>query len=322
MKSIEIKIGKYSLENEIGSGGFGIVYKGTDTTTNKLVALKIEGKNALKPSKVKNEYDIYSTLSRGRGFPKIHDIIETTDHSMMVMEYLGPSLGHLFAVCKKRFSLKSVLMIFDQLISRLEYVHSKGYVYRDIKPGNFVLPNDIGEGKVYMIDFGLAKKYINDENYHIPYEKQNFAGTAQFAPLNAHLNKTQSRRDDLESLGYMMIYFLRGTLPWNHIQSLSKKERKKIIGNIKLTIEIDELCTNCPREFQEYFKYVKSLGFTEKPNYKSLRQLFRKLSKKINIKYDFDYCWINNLQNRPFVFPEKPPRIEFIATKHLVNKKC
>ena len=184
----------------------------------------------------------------------------------MIFELLGPSLEELFKYCKNRFSLKTTIMIAIQALARIKTVQENHLIHRDIKPDNFLIGMEKAH-RIYMIDFGLTKRFRDPKSgQHIPWkEGKNLTGTARYASLNTHMGYEQSRRDDLESLAYVLIYFLQGMLPWQGLPAKNKKEKYKKIKDKKSAIEIDELCESLPRCFSRYLNYCRCLKFEDKP---------------------------------------------------------
>lgn len=233
-------------------------------------------------------------LEGGVGIPRVfHYAQEKDTYNALVMELLGPSLEDLFNFCSRRFTMKTVLMLADQMISRVEYVHNKNFIHRDIKPDNFLMGNGKSCNKVYFIDFGLAKKYRDNRTHqHIPYrEDKNLTGTARYASINAHLGREQSRRDDLESLGYVLMYFNRTSLPWQGLKAVTKKQKYEKISEKKVSTPVEVLCRGFPAEFAMYLNYCRNLQFTDTPDYMYLRQLFRILFRTLNYQYDYVFDW-------------------------------
>ncbi|KAK3348675.1 casein kinase I isoform delta [Lasiosphaeria hispida] len=288
MKDILIN-GRYRVDRKIGEGGFGLVYSGTDLQLDEEVAIKLtnvrDGRDALE-----GEAETYKALAGGVGIPHVRWFGDECDFYVLVEDLLGPSLEDLFNYCNRKFSLKTTLLIADQLISRFEFIHSKGFLHRDIKPENFL----IGVGKqgniLYTVDFGLAKEFSDAERFR-DFEGRPFGGTSRYASINNHNGREQSFRDDLESVGYMLCYFARGSLPWQGLKAPTYKERNEQIKEKKLSLSGKDLCGDLPGEFATYIDYTRSLGFDDRPDYSYLRKLFRHLFKSKGFKYDNVFDW-------------------------------
>lgn len=285
---------KYVVLDKIGSGAFGDIFSGYNVLTDGHVAIKVENRRSPHPQ-LDYEAKVYKCLEGTPGIPRMHyfGVVEG-EYSAMVMDLMGPSLEDLFNYCERKLSLKTVLMLADQMLQRVEYVHYKHFLHRDIKPDNFVVGAGEHARHVYLIDFGLAKRYRDPRTlFHIPYcEKKSLTGTARYASLNTHLGIAQSRRDDLESLGYVFLYFLRGSLPWQGVRAANKEEKHAKILHKKRTTTIEALCRSFPLEFQLYFNYVRSLQFDERPDYSYLRKLFRNAFVRENYRSDDMYDWV------------------------------
>ena len=244
--------------------------------------------------------DKQTTTTNGKysevpGFPKIfafrvrQPLWNKMQYHILVMENLGPDLHELFYRHKKHFSTKTILMLASQFLERIEFLHEEGYIHRDIKPANFLM--GIGKNKhvVYLADFGFAKK--NKEIYN---EKAGIEGTPNYASLNTHLGISQSRRDDLESLGYVLMKFLSGSLPWDK-RTKDKKilDDWEMIGVMKKQTSVEDMCKGCHKEFHMYLHYCRGLRFDEKPDYDYLNKLFKDLFYRLGYhKYDWRFDWI------------------------------
>nr|XP_027189531.1 casein kinase 1-like protein 10 isoform X2 [Cicer arietinum] len=284
--------GKFKLGRKIGGGSFGELYLGVNVQTGEEVAVKLEPVKTKHPQ-LHYESKLYMLLQGGTGIPHLKWFGVEGDYNAMAIDLLGPSLEDLFNYCNRKFSLKTVLMLADQLLNRVEYMHSRGFLHRDIKPDNFLMGLGRKANQVYVIDYGLAKKYRDLHTHkHIPYrENKNLTGTARYASVNTHLGVEQSRRDDLESLGYVLMYFLRGSLPWQGLRAGTKKQKYDKISEKKMLTPIEVLCKSHPLEFTSYFHYCRSLRFEDKPDYSYLKKLFRDLFIREGYQFDYVFDW-------------------------------
>jgi len=307
---MELRVGKkYRLGRKIGSGSFGDIYLGTNMTTGEEVAIKLESVKTKHPQLL-YESKIYRILHGGLGIPNVRWYGIEGDYNVMVLDLLGPSLEDLFNYCGRRFQLKTVLMLADQLLSRLEYVHTKSFIHRDVKPDNFLIGLGKRQSVIHIIDFGLAKKYRDPRSHqHIPYrENKNLTGTARYASINTHIGIEQSRRDDLESLGYVLMYFIRGSLPWQGLKANTKKQKYERIMDRKMSTSTEQLCKGYATEFRSYFEYCRSLRFEDRPDYAYLKRLFKELFYRKGFQYDnmFDWTVLNLQQERARAPPDRP----------------
>ncbi|KAL9630645.1 MAG: hypothetical protein Q9164_006315 [Protoblastenia rupestris] len=302
--------GKYQLQRRIGGGGFGTVYigntyakwlkrvnethhfRGTKIDTGEEVAIKLEHVS-IDPSFLELEVDIYRSLSGGAGIPRVYDYLFECEYNAMVFDLLGPSLEDLFNFCGRQFSLKTVLMLADQLLHRLEHIHSKDVIHRDIKPENFLMGTGKYGNQVYVTDLGLATERRNVQTEADPTRapKRHLIGTARFASINGHLGILQHRCDDLESLGYIFLYFLRGSLPWQGLKASDQTQKDELILEMKKTIGTEDLCGDLPKEFRTYFDYIRSLNFDKTPAYTYLRKIFRNLFARNRFDHDHVFDW-------------------------------
>ena len=280
------------VNRQLGKGGFGQIYLGRNIKENIPIAIKVEENG--NRSHLYMEYEILKSIQGPDGIPHVYKFRQGHKHNYLIMELLGKSIDKLFSECKKNFSNKTIFQIGYQMIQRIEYVHSKGYIHRDIKPGNFVIGKGPNSKKLYLIDFGLSKKYIDKiTNKHIPYkEGKGLTGTARYVSLFTHYGIEQSRRDDIEGIAYNLIYLVKGKLPWQGVKTKNKKEKHKKIMESKLQISPEKLCEGLSGEFVSLLKCARELEFEEKPDYKRFKLMFKNRITMnggiLNWEYDWD----------------------------------
>lgn len=285
----------YRVGKRIGEGSFGIIYEGTNLLNNQQVAIKFEPRKSDAPQ-LRDEYRAYKILAGTPGIPTAYYFGQEGLHNILVIDLLGPSLEDMFDMCGRKFSIKTVSMLAKFMLTRVQSIHDHNLIYRDIKPDNFLIgkPGTKTANNVFLVDFGMAKQYRDPKTkQHIPYrERKSLSGTARYMSINTHLGREQSRRDDLEALGHVFMYFLRGSLPWQGLKAATNKQKYEKIGDKKQSTVIKDLCDGFPEEFGIYLQYVRKLGFEETPDYDFLRELFTKALKTSGETEDGVYDWM------------------------------
>lgn len=322
----------YRVGKKIGEGSFGVIFEGTNLLNNTQVAIKFEPRKSDAPQ-LRDEYRTYKILvgcrefppSAGQqakcaqgaasangnvaGIPNVYYFGQEGLHNILVIDLLGPSLEDLFDHCGRRFSTKTVVMVAKQMLSRVQTIHEKNLIYRDIKPDNFLIgrPNTKAQNVIHVVDFGMAKQYRDPKTkQHIPYrERKSLSGTARYMSINTHLGREQSRRDDLEALGHVFMYFLRGGLPWQGLKAATNKQKYEKIGEKKQTTALKDLCDGFPDEFNKYLSYVRNLGFEDTPDYDYLRDLFTKALQNTGEVEDGEYDWMKLNNGKGWDVPQQ-----------------
>ena len=293
----ELLFKKYKPIKLIGKGTFSNVYLAINLKTSNYVAIKAEKKNNNGVELLESEaYLLYSL--RGFGIPEVLSYGRTKTHNILVLPLLGKSLLDMFIYKNKNINIDDICLLAIQILERIEWIHSNNIVYRDIKPENFLFGKKDPE-VLYLIDFGLCRKYKSSTTgKHIkPKNLGKFTGTSRYASLYAMAGNEQSRRDDIESIGYMIIFLMKKRLPWQGIKGNSYKECYHKLYIMKKYIEIEELCKGLPGEIVDYMNNARSLKFEEEPNYQYLKDLFNNILKKH--KFNFDrkiFSWVDKIE--------------------------
>ena len=317
LKSILFK--KYLVIKKIDEGSFGSIYLSQNIQTKEKVAIKIENRKTENPLLEREAYILF--YLRGPGLPEIKTFGKTKDLFILIQNLLGPSLANLLDKHSIVFTIKDICMLSIQMIERLEYIHLKNYIHRDIKPHNFLMGIDDPD-ILYLIDFGLSKKYRSKKGKHIKFSiNNNITGTPRYCSINGLRGAEQSRRDDLESLFYVIIYFFRGNLPWQNLKIKSRQERFNRINYLKKNISYKILCKNLPQELYNFGTYIKRLKFEEDPDYNFLRNCFDSILKKINEKNDNKFSWLTNFKSYSNNKKQKDNQPNIVRRKNSSHKR-
>ena len=295
---MDLIAGRFRLQVRLNSGSFGEVYQGLNEVTGTSVAVKIETQT--RAPQLLHEARILRAMEGKVGLPTVMWYGKEQGRVVMVMTLLGKSLEMIVREMKeKKMNLELVLRLVMQMLARVETTHLNSYIHRDIKPDNFVIGRPPFQNRVYLIDFGLAKRYREDRTrQHIQYsEGKRMAGTTRYASLNCHRGVEQSRRDDLESLVYSLIYLLNGSLPWQVLLPANTTDKHQKVAALKTNLPIHQICKGCPPQVGQLLAYCRGLAFEENPDYEFIRFLLREMSVKSEVSLE-----------GPLVFPKQIQR--------------
>ena len=286
----------YPLEKQIGKGSFGFVYQGKHRQTGEYFACKAEKKtSASSKERLRAEYNLYKVFRKNRleCVPRVDKYLVTEEWNLMMMQLLGKSLDVIFVDGGNQLDLGTVMTIGLNMINGLEEIHRCGVIHRDIKPNNFMFGRveENEDAHLYIVDFGLSKFWRDPRtSKHIGYKHgRSMIGTARYASINIHMGIEPSRRDDLESMGYVLVYLAKGRLPW---QGLQKKRKGGTIDEIKdkkMSTATEDLCAGLPGCFKELIDYSKALKFEEEPDYDRMRSMIKRSARDDDI--DLILAW-------------------------------
>jgi len=283
---------QYEFREKIASGGYAFVYSGYDNENNREIAIKVPNTERVKAiDALKKERKFLEQLHEG-GAPVPEPIWfgPCGDRPVLVMELLGDCLGEVRKLCGRQFSLPTILRLAVELIDASEKVHDCGILHRDCKLKNYLLgPGN--RGRIRLVDFGLSDMWSKN-GHHVPFvQKLPPFGTMRYAPLAVHLGNEQGRKDDLEALGYMLIYLARGKLPWQSLWHEDKKVIWRDVGRMKEEVRLEDLCNDLCPCFEHFMGRLREMEFAEKPNYDELKQMFLDTMEELKIDPDTPFDW-------------------------------
>lgn len=294
---------KYKICKHIGSGAFGVLYEGRDISNGQKVAIKAINKKKVQNISIDREVKIYRKYLNNNekicGIPVLYWFgTDSTLGEIMVMDLLGPDLEKVFRFCNRKFSLKTTIMLAIQMLERLESLHNLHVIHRDLKPENFLLGVGPESKRVFLIDFGLSKPYIDRKTgLHIEFRSDaGMTGTARYCSVRTNTGWEQSRRDDLESLAYILSYFYIGSLPWQGLK-VKNTQKTRAILYVKQSTSADKLFEGMPLIFEEYLLYCQKLEFQEKPDYQLWINRFRQTFDELDYEWDDKYDWTLDYQS-------------------------
>ena len=290
------------------------IYTGIKKDSKEKVVFKLKNIDSYYSHYLNKEYLIYKELEGIKRIPKVYAVGQQGNYNVLITELLGQSLKMLMKYVGEKFSLATTLKIGIQVLDIIKKIHKKGVVLRYLKPGNIVI--GIGENKdyIYLIDFEIAKKYIKNGE-HIHYREEiDIKGNRDYISINTHNGIEISRRDDIESLGYNLIFFMNGKLPWSNESDSDSILEKKI------NTSLDELCKGLPKEFKEFIKYSRELEFEQEPDYNYLNKLLLKVGNKNGINIDkVKYDWEIKNEKLKKIKIKKRKRIRYNKKKKKNN---
>lgn len=282
---------QYRIGSRIGHGSTGAVHRGTDLSTGEEVAIKLEYLKGRHSLHLDLEARCYEAMTGKEGIPRLRWFGRECDYNVLVIDLLGSNLEELHLDLDRKFTLSTILKLAMQMISRVEALHGEGFVHCDIKPSNFAVGRGEQKQVIFLIDFGLAKRYRDPETgQHVPLRRCSYAGTDRYSSINTHLGYSPTRRDDIESLGYSILYFFNGYLPWQSMAGANSRHKRTRIQQKKSSMSVEELCRGLPL-MADFFRHVRELKFDEAPDYAYLRRLFEALFERKRYRLEEDWDW-------------------------------